>query len=104
MPPRVGRGGLSSVMLPCLGGLIPLISGEHMLLLMLSTDLSLHTGKRWASVCYLFSELGEHLPGCLGASPTACSSILWTQEISCKVCEHVAALLAFRVKRVQFLW
>ena len=48
MPPRVGRGGggLSSVTLPCLEGLVPLISGEHMLLLMFSTDLSLHTGKR----------------------------------------------------------
>lgn len=69
MPPRVGRGGLSSVTLPYLEGLVPLISGEHMLLLMLSTDLSLHTGKRWASVCYLFSEVGEHLPGCLEPLP-----------------------------------
>lgn len=50
-PTGVGRGGLSSVTLQCLERLVPLISGEHMVLLMLSTDLSLHAGKRWASVC-----------------------------------------------------
>lgn len=51
MPPGVGMSGLSSVTLPRLEGLVPLISGEHMLLLKLSTGLSLHAGKRWASVC-----------------------------------------------------
>lgn len=37
-----------------------------------STDLSLHMAKRWPSVCQLLSEL---VSDCLGASPTACSSI-----------------------------
>lgn len=47
----MGKGGLSSGTLPCLEGLVPLISGEHMLLLMLHTHISSHTGKRGAAVC-----------------------------------------------------
>lgn len=51
MPLKVGESGLSSVTLLCLVGLDPLIFGEHMLLPVLSTDLSLHMGKICAGAC-----------------------------------------------------
>lgn len=78
-----GWRGVGSVLFCCCvwSALFPLSLGSTCCCL--STDLSLHMAKRWPSVCKLLSEL---VPVCLGASPTACSSIFWAQEISHKAC------------------